>query len=89
MATSQHGHGHGQDGGHEHDHDPSDLGPMELRVRAPQTVLTQKGYGDPAALDVLIDTYQTRIGPRIGPRNGARAVAKAWNDPASNDIKAS
>ena len=51
---------------------------MDLRVRALQTVLTEKGYIDPAALDVLIDTYQTKI----GPRNGARVVAKAWADPA-------
>jgi nitrile hydratase len=47
---------------------------MELRVRALETVLAQKGYIDPAALDVLIDTYQTKI----GPRNGARVVAHAW-----------
>jgi nitrile hydratase len=51
---------------------------MDLRVRALETVLAQKGYIDPAALDALIDTYQTRI----GPRNGARVVAKAWVDPA-------
>ena len=51
---------------------------MDLRVRALETVLTQKGYIDPAALDVLIETYQTRI----GPRNGARVVARAWADPA-------
>ncbi len=51
---------------------------MDLRVQALETVLTQKGYIDPAALDVLIDTYQTRI----GPRNGARVVARAWADPA-------
>ena len=37
---------------------------MELRVRALESVLTQKGYIDPAALDRLIDTYQTRIGPQ-------------------------
>jgi nitrile hydratase len=61
---------------HEHGHDHSELSPMELRVRALETVLTQKGYIDPAALDVLIDTYQTRI----GPRNGARVVARAWTD---------
>ena len=54
---------------------------MDLRVRALETVLTQKGYIDPAALDVLIDTYQTKI----GPRNGARVVAKAWTDPAFRD----
>jgi nitrile hydratase len=57
----------------EHDHA---LSPLELRVRALETVLTRKGYIDPAALDVLIDTYQTKI----GPRNGARVVARAWCD---------
>ena len=62
----------------DHDHDHSHLDAMELRVRALETVLAGKGYIDPAALDVLIDTYQTRI----GPRNGARVVAKAWADPA-------
>ena len=51
---------------------------MELHVRALRTVLEQKGYIDPAALDVLIDTYETKI----GPRNGARVVAKAWTDHA-------
>jgi nitrile hydratase len=66
------------DHAHDHDHEASELGPMELRVRALETVLTQKGYIDPAALDALIDTYQTRI----GPRNGARVVARAWVDPA-------
>ena len=49
---------------------------MELRVRALETILTQKGYVDPAALDLLIDTYQRKI----GPRNGARVVARAWSD---------
>ena len=51
---------------------------MDLRVRALETVLGEKGYVDPAALDVLIDTYQTKV----GPRNGARVVARAWCDPA-------
>ncbi len=55
----------------------SELDEMELRVRALRTVLEQKGYIDPAALDVLIETYETRI----GPRNGARVVARAWVDP--------
>jgi len=61
---------------HDHDHEHSELGEMDLRVRALESVLTQKGYIDPAALDRLIDTYQTRI----GPRNGARVVARAWID---------
>jgi nitrile hydratase len=63
---------------HDHDHDHSELDDNELRVRALETVLTEKGYVDPAALDLLIDTYKTRI----GPRNGARVVARAWTDPA-------
>ena len=63
---------------HSHDDDHSELGPMDLRVRALETVLVQKGYVDPAALDALIDTYQTKI----GPRNGARVVARAWVDPS-------
>jgi nitrile hydratase len=50
---------------------------MELRVRALEAQLTEKGYIDPAALDVLIDAYQTKI----GPRNGAQVVARAWCDP--------
>ncbi len=65
----------------EHGHEHSELGEMDLRVRALETVLTQKGYIDPAALDVLIDTYQTRI----GPRNGARVVARSWVDPVFRD----
>jgi nitrile hydratase subunit alpha len=50
---------------------------MDVRVRALETLLTEKGYIDPAALDEVIDAYQTRI----GPRNGARVVARAWVDP--------
>lgn len=76
----KHDHDHGHDHGHGHD-EHSELGEMDLRVRALETVLTQKGYIDPAALDVLIDSYQTRI----GPRNGARVVARAWVDPAYAD----
>lgn len=67
--------------GHDHSHDHSELGEMDLRVRALESVLTQKGYIDPAALDALIDTYQTRI----GPRNGARVVARAWVDPSFHE----
>ncbi len=75
-----HDHAHGA-GGHGHDADHSELGAMDLRVRALESVLSAKGYIDPAALDVLIDTYQTRI----GPRNGARVVARSWVDPAFRD----
>jgi nitrile hydratase subunit alpha len=65
---------HDQDN-HRHDH-PSELSEMHLRVRALETILVEKGYLDPAALDVLIETYETKI----GPHNGARVVAKAWVD---------
>ena len=57
----------------QHDHEHSELSSLELRVRALETLLTQKGYVDPVALDLVIDTYQTKI----GPRNGARVVARA------------
>jgi nitrile hydratase subunit alpha len=72
MRGSDHEHDH--DDGHDLEH--STLSPLELRVRALETVLTQKGYVDPAALDVLIDTYQTKV----GPRNGAQVIARAWSD---------
>ena len=57
---------------------PAPLSNIELRVRALETLLTAKGFVDPAALDELVETYETRI----GPRNGARVVARAWVDPA-------
>ncbi len=78
MPDHPHEHEHGHQHEHEHDDEHSELGPMDLRVRALESLLAEKGYIDPAALDVLIDTYQTRI----GPRNGARVVARAWVDPA-------
>ena len=66
---------------HDHDHDAAGgtiLSDVELRVRALESVLVEKGYVDPAALDVLIETYETKV----GPHNGAHVVAKAWSDPA-------
>ncbi|CAN7660689.1 nitrile hydratase subunit alpha [Mesorhizobium amorphae] len=61
---------------HDHDHD-NELDPFAARVRALETILTEKGLIDPAAIDVIVDTYETKV----GPRNGARVVAKAWIDP--------
>ena len=61
---------------HDHDHGGSELGEMELRVRALESLLVEKGYVDPKAMDLLIETYETKV----GPRNGAQVVAKAWND---------
>ena len=63
---------------HDHDHPHAVLPPdPALRVKAIETLLTQKGLIDPAALDEIIDTYQNRI----GPKNGALVVARAWSDP--------
>ena len=64
---------------HDHDHDHgSELSEMQLRVRALETVLTEKGYIDPTALDAIVEAYETKI----GPRNGSVVIAKAWTDPA-------
>ena len=68
-------HHHAADDHHHHDNRYSD---MQARVRALETVLTEKGLVDPATLDALIDTFETKV----GPRNGARVVARAWVDPA-------
>ena len=73
MTGKDHHHEHE----HEHDHG-SELTETQLRVRALETILTEKGYVDPAALDAIIEAYETRI----GPRNGAKVVARAWVDPA-------
>lgn len=62
-------------GNHSH---ASELSEMELRVRALETLLVDKGYVDQTALDMLIETYEKRI----GPHNGAQVVARAWADPA-------
>jgi nitrile hydratase len=82
-VSHDHEHGH-----HHHHHDDDDdvqehrehgapLSAVELRVRALESLLVDKGLVDPAALDQLIDTYETKV----GPRNGARIVARAWVDP--------
>jgi nitrile hydratase len=65
---------------HQHDHDhhhDNRYTDMQARVKALETVLTEKGLIDPAAIDAIVETYETRI----GPRNGAHVVAKAWSDP--------
>ena len=70
---------------HDHDHDHehgSELSDTQLRVRALETVLTEKGYIDPAALDAIIEAYETKV----GPHNGARVVAKAENTEARHNM---
>ena len=73
-----HDHGHPHDHDHDDDHHGSELAPREARVRALESILVEKGYVEPAALDAIIDTYETKI----GPRNGAKVVARAWTDAA-------
>ena len=64
---------------HDHNHDEgSNLSEMELRVRAIETILVEKGYIETAALDRIVELYETKIGPHIG----AQVIAKAWSDPS-------
>jgi len=74
MANDHHPHDHGHAPGSDHG---SELSEMQLRVRALETILTEKGYVEPAALDQIIENVETKIGPHIG----ARIVARAWVDP--------
>jgi nitrile hydratase subunit alpha len=62
--------------GHTHHHEGGELSDVALRVRALESLLVEKGYVEPAALDEIIETYETKI----GPRNGARVVARSWVD---------
>ena len=68
---------------HDHDHAHADnhLSEMDLRVRALESLLVEKGYVDPGAIDAIVETYETKV----GPRNGAAVVARAWSDPAFRD----
>ena len=87
-AEPDHDHEHDHEQGHDHDHDhdhhhhghahDAEEEGVALRVKALERVLVAKGIVDPAALDVFVVTYETKV----GPRNGARVVAKAWSDPA-------
>jgi len=68
---------------HDHDHNEgSDLSEMELRVRALETILVEKGYVETAALDRIVELYETKIGPHIG----AQVIAKAWSDPSFRQL---
>jgi len=69
-----HHHSHGGGDGHE---EFSELSEIQLRVRALESILTEKGYVDPLAIDRIVQAYETKI----GPHNGARIVAHAWADP--------
>src|SRR5437879_6439057 len=74
-AAGMFGAGPHQDHDHEHQAVPSDV---NLRVKALESLLVEKGLVDRAAVDAIVDAYETKI----GPRNGARVVARAWVDPA-------
>ena len=66
---------HDHDHSHQHDHD-NHYSDMQARVKALETLLTEKGLIDPAAIDAIVETYETKV----GPSNGAHVVAKAWSD---------
>jgi nitrile hydratase len=68
---------------HDHDHDEgSSLSEMDLRVRALETILVEKGYIESAALDRIVELYETKIGPHIG----AQIIARAWSDPSFREL---
>jgi len=56
--------------------DMSELTDVQARTKSLETVLSEKGYLDPKALDAIVEAYETRI----GPHNGQRVVARAWTD---------
>jgi len=75
-------HDHDHDHHHDHDHEHgSELSEMQLRVRALESILTEKGYVEPAALDAIVEAYETKV----GPHRGAQVVARAWVDPQFKD----
>jgi nitrile hydratase len=75
IARSEIGHARALHEGQDHQEPPSE---PALRVKALESLLVEKGMVDPATLDAIVDTYETKV----GPRNGARVVARAWVDPA-------
>ncbi|RED14029.1 nitrile hydratase subunit alpha [Pontivivens insulae] len=66
---------------HDHSDDHSHMSDIDARVRALESLLSEKGYIDSAAVDEIVQTYETQI----GPQNGAHVVAKAWTDPVFRD----
>ena len=76
MSDHHRHHDDDHDHDHHHPHGNRPLTDPELRVKALEQVLTEKGLIDPAAVDALVETYETKV----GPHNGARVVAKAWVD---------
>ena len=80
MAHDGHEHEHDHEDEDDHHHDSHNAPPSDvaLRVKAVESLLIEKGLIIPEALDAIIETYETKV----GPRNGARVVAKAWSDPA-------
>ena len=65
----------------DHNHHTEPPSEFELKVKALESLLVEKGLVDPAALDALIDTYENRV----GPKNGAQVVARAWTEPEFRD----
>lgn len=72
---------HDHDHDHDHENGMSHLDEMDARVRALESLLVEKGYVDSAALDEIVQTYETKI----GPQNGAHVVAKSWTEPEFED----
>ena len=74
MSAPDDPHDHGPDGDHHH---PAPLSEVEVRARALEELLREKGLIDQGFIDAVVSAYENDI----GPMNGARVVARAWRDP--------
>jgi nitrile hydratase len=63
--------------GHEHHH-PRPASPTELRARALEALLAERGLVSGDAIDAVVELYENDV----GPQNGAKVVARAWTDEA-------
>jgi nitrile hydratase len=53
------------------------LSDVQLRVKAIESLLGEKGLVNQQTLDAFIDYFENKV----GPHNGAQVVARAWADP--------
>ena len=70
-------HDHSHDHGHDHGHHERPASEPELRARALEALLVERGLVSTDAIDAVVEYYENDV----GPQNGARVVARAWVDP--------
>ena len=54
------------------------LSDVQVRVKAFESLLLEKGMVDAQTLETIINHYEQKVGPHLG----ASVVARAWTDPA-------